>query len=101
MFNDIPPDDPDYPLWEKIIAYMEGENALVIRSAINDGSYVFLGLQDKEKDKELHYLFEQDSMFGTYIDDREAFDKDWDSGDYEPDGCHYINPENVELWDNV
>ena len=42
-------------------------------------------------------MMEQDSMFGLYIDDREQFDKDWDNNDYEPDGCHYLETENVEI----
>ena len=43
------------------------------------------------------YMDGEDSHFGVYIDDREEFDTDWDSGDYEPDGCHYLEPENVEI----
>ena len=97
MFKDISPDDADYQLWEKITAYMDGETALVTESRAEEGKYVFLGLKDKEKDKELHYMMEQDSMVGLYIDDRESFDVDWDNGDYEPDGIHYLDPENVEL----
>ena len=97
MFNDISADDPDHQLWRKISEYMDGEIACVIESSMGDGTYVFLGLKDKEKDKEVHYLMEQDSWVGVYIDDREEFDKDWESGNYEPDGCHYLNPENVEL----
>ena len=97
MFKDISPDDSDYQLWEKIAAYMDGEIALVIESSAEDGKYLLLALKDKEKDKELHYMMEQDSMFGLYIDDREQFDKDWDSNDYEPDGCHYLEAENVEI----
>lgn len=97
MFKDISPDDSDYQLWEKIAAYMDGEIALVIESSAEDGRYVLLALKDKEKDRELHYMMEQDGRFGLYIDDREQFDKDWDSNDYEPDGCHYLEPENVEI----
>lgn len=97
MLTDVSPDDPDYQLWKKIYEYMDGETAIVMKSTSGDGTYLFLGLKDKEKNKELHYMFEQDSFIGVYIDDREEFDKDWDSGDYEPDGCHYLNPENVEF----
>lgn len=97
MFRNFSPDDTDYELWQNITEYMDGETAIVIESSAMDGQYLFLGLKDKEKDRELHYMFEQDSRFGTYIDDREGFDADWDSGDYEPDGCHYLEPENVEI----
>lgn len=97
MLTDVSLDERDYELWKKIYAYMDGETAIVMKSTTGDGTYVFLGLKDKEKNKELNYMFEQDSMIGVYIDDRETFDRDWDSGDYEPDGCHYLNPANVEL----
>lgn len=84
-------------LWKKIEAFMDGETAIVIKSSMNNGQYLFLGLKDKEKDKELHYMIEQDPMIGVYIDDRERFNEDWDNDKYEPDGCIYLNPENVEL----
>ena len=97
MFKDMDQDDADYQLWQDITEYMDGETAFVVESSAGDGMYVLLGLKDKEKDRELHYMFEQDSRFGAYIDDREGFDADWDSGDYEPDGCHYLDSENVEV----
>lgn len=96
MFKDVSPDDADYQLWKRISEYMDGETAFICKSGAIEGEYVFLGLTDKEKDKELHYMFEQDSRFGVY-DSREGFDRDWESGDYEPDGCHYLKPENVEI----
>ena len=90
-------EDQDDSLWAGIEKLMDGEVALVIKSSMDNGQYVFLGLKDEGKDKELHYMIEQDSMIGVYVDDREGFDRDWDSGEYEPDGCIYLNPENVEL----
>lgn len=93
MFENEDKEDADYPLWKKITAYMDGEQALVMKSSLGDGNYVFLGLKDKEKDKELHYMMEQDGMMGTYLDDREEFDKDWESGEYSPDGTFYIEPK--------
>lgn len=87
----------DISLWKEIEAFMDGETALVMESSMDNGQYVFLGLTDEEKNKELHYMIEQDSFIGVYIDDREGFNEAWDSGEYEPDGCIYLNPENVEL----
>lgn len=87
----------DVSLWKDIETFMNGETALVIKSSMDNGQYVFLALNDEEKNKELHYMIEQDSMIGVYIDDREGFDEAWDNGEYEPDGCIYLNPENVEL----
>lgn len=97
MFRDMNPDDADYRLWQDIAEYMDGETAIVAEGSAGDGKYVLLELKDKEKNRELHYMFEQDSRFGVYIDDREEFDADWDGGKYEPDGCHYLDPENVEI----
>lgn len=87
----------DISLWKDIETFMDGETALVIESSMDNGQYVFLALKDEEKNKELHYMIEQDSMIGVYIDDREGFDEAWDNDEYEPDGCIYLNPENVEL----
>ena len=97
MFKDFDHNDPDYQLWQKIYEYMDGEIALIIESSALKGKYVFLGLKNEEKNKELHYMMEQDGMIGVYYDDRVGFDRDWDSGKYEPDGCYYLDPENVEL----
>lgn len=97
VFTDIKEGTIDVSLWKKIEAFMDEETAIVIESSMNNGQYLFLGLKDKEKDKELHYMIEQDSMIGVYIDDRERFNEDWDNDKYEPDGCIYLNPENVEL----
>lgn len=101
MLTDTHPDFPDYQLWKRIYAYMDGKIARVIKSSIGDGTYVLLGLTNEEENKKLHYMFEQDSLMGVYIDDWENFNKDWDSGDYEPpDECYYLNPEHVELLEN-
>lgn len=90
----------DFDLWKNIEEYMDGETAIVIESALQNGMYLFLGLKDEEKNKQLHYMIEQDSMIGVYIDERERFNADWDSGEYEPDGCIYLDPENVELMES-
>lgn len=93
MFEDESQRDEDYPLWQKIAEYMNGETAFVAESQASDGEYVLLGLKDQEKNKELHYLMEQDSVTGVYVNDREAFDKDWDSEEYESGGCFYLEPQ--------
>lgn len=93
MYENIDARDCDYELWRKIAEFMNGETALVIRSSAIDGQYVFLGLTDAEKDKELLYMMEQDSLTGVFIDDREGFDKAWDSEEYEHDVCFYLEPQ--------
>ena len=74
MFDEYEQQDKDYELWKSISEYMDGEVALVMESAAKDGKYVFLGLTDREKDKELFYMIEQDSMIGRYIGARELFE---------------------------
>ncbi len=96
MFENENARDEDYPLWQKIAEYMNGEIAFVIESAAIDGQYVFLGLKDEKKNKELFYMMEQDSMTGVFIDDREGFDEAWDREEYEHDGCFYLEPKYIE-----
>lgn len=92
--------DYDYELWQNIAEFMNGETALVIESGAIDGQYVFLGLTDAEKNKELFYMMEQDSMTGVFIDDREGFDKAWDNEEYEHDGCFYLEPQYLVFDEN-
>lgn len=93
MYEGMDPENNDYQLWKKISEYMDGEAAFVIESPENDGKYVFLGLKDKKKNKNLIYMMEQDSMIGTYIDDREGFDKAWEDGEYTPEGFIHLETE--------
>lgn len=97
MFDDCNPEDADYGLWKSVELYMDGEEALIADAQAIEGEYVFLGLTDALKDKELFYMMEQDGMTGAYIDDRVSFDKDWDSENYERDGVMYLKPEWVEI----
>jgi len=83
--------DGDYELWKSIYEHMNGETAFVMESVAEKGKYIFCGLVDDKKNKELFYLIEQDSMIGRYIGDREAFEIEWENGDYEPDGCIYLD----------
>lgn len=95
MFDDVNARDKDYPLWRRIAEYMDGEIAFVIESALDNGDYVFLGLKNAERNKELFYLIEQDSMTGIFINDKEGFEKAWESDEYEHDGCFYLKKENL------
>ncbi len=78
--------EDNYDLWKTIYELMNGETALVFRRAVKDGKYVFCGLVDNEKNKELFYQIEQDSIIGRYIGDRKSFNAAWENGEYELDG---------------
>lgn len=96
MYDYITVNDKDYTLWKKIAEYMHGETALIIEKGFgSDTNNLFLALKDEEKDKELHYMMEQDSMTGTFIGDREGFDKAWNGGEYEQDCWFVLKPEYI------
>lgn len=97
MFDEYNAEDRDYNLWKSIAEYMDGEKALVADSKAKEGEYVFIELADAEKDKELFWMMEQDSMIGVYTDDRTSFDADWKSGEYEPGGCFYLEKKYIEF----
>lgn len=95
MYDNYDKSDKDYPLCQKIAEYMNGETAFVLEKSFDNKKeeYLFLGLKDCEKNKELFYMMEQDSMTGIFINDREGFDEAWDSEEYEHDGCFYLEPQ--------
>lgn len=94
MYDNYDKNYKDYPLWKKIAEYMNGEIAFVLEKSFEESSkYLFLGLKDDEKNKKLHYMIEQDSMIGCFINDRKGFDNIWDNENYEPDTCFYIEAE--------
>ncbi len=51
--------------------------------------------------KEAIYLSEQDGMFGTYLDDREGFERDWAAGEYSPCGSIVFKPDEVEILQEI
>lgn len=95
MFDRCANQGEDYELWKNIYELMDGENAYVCKSKADEGKYIFIGLVDGEKNKDLFYLIEQDSMIGRYIGDWEKFEADWDAECYEMDGCIYLDAENI------
>lgn len=85
----------DHELWKNIYELMDGEIAYVRKSMAEKGKYIFIGLVDGGKNKDLFYLIEQDSMIGRYIGDWEEFEADWDAGCYEMDGCIYLDLKDI------
>lgn len=53
--------------------------------------------ESSPKMKEFIYQLEQDEMFGLFQDEREAFDKVWDAGDYEPQGQLSFHVSELEI----
>ena len=65
---------------------------------LDGADYPIYGLENDDVFKEYVWLLEQDPIFGAYIDDRESFDKDWENGDYSPDGVLTIPEEYIKEW---
>lgn len=94
MYDNFDHNDKNYTLWQKIAEYIHGETAIILeKTFVSDNDCLFLGLKDEVKNKELHYMMEQDSEIGAYIGDRAGFDKAWDSGKYEHDCCWYLEKQ--------
>ena len=89
--------EEDKKVIEGYMAAWDGVHVTV--SNFLEGEYSVVGwpTEEEEKAKEAIYQMEQDSMFGTYIDDREKFEKDWAAGEWEPSGSIVFPPEMVEI----
>lgn len=89
--------EKDSEMWKKIYDFMDGERAYVTNAQAATDKYLFLGLKNELKNKELYWLIEQDDVIGCGYT-REEFCDLWEEGLYEGlDGCIYLEPENVEI----
>lgn len=89
--------DADAINLEKIYSMLDGQSAIVMPSFYEAGEYILLGLWDREQDKEFHYLMEQDTEAGCYIDNRKEFERDYNSGEYSKDFSFCLDSEYVEI----
>ncbi|WOO34931.1 hypothetical protein R2R35_14110 [Anaerocolumna sp. AGMB13020] len=53
--------------------------------------------EDKEKAKEAYYIAEQAPYFGSYINNRKDFERDWAAGTYEPDYTIKLHRKEVQI----
>lgn len=81
----------------KILGAMDGQRAIVSTSLCSPDEYGYMGLYDQTQAKEVAYLMEQDPFVGCFIDQREEFDRVWDSGEYCPDVTWTLKKEQVEI----
>lgn len=85
----------------KIITdYMKAWDGVhVTVSNLLPGEYSVVGWppEEEEKIKDAIYLMEQDSVFGSYVNDRERFEADWAAGTWEPSGSIIFSPAMVEI----
>ncbi|WP_059050009.1 hypothetical protein [Paenibacillus senegalimassiliensis] len=57
--------------------------------------------EDDEKMKEFTYLIEQDEMFGSYLNRREDFEKDWKNGEYESSAALHFDKGDFEVIEKI
>lgn len=95
MWPEAPENDAQN--WEKVYSMLDGQEALLVPSFLEKGEFIFIGLRDHERDKEVSYLMEQDSEVGCYINQREEFDRDYNSGDYSRDVQFCLKSDQVEV----
>lgn len=90
---------------ENIIKYYDLFDGSMVNVAesFDSSGYTLLGWEkeSEEKVKEAIYIMEQDEVFGIYKDDREGFEKIWDSGDYYPDASITFAKDDVEIIERV
>lgn len=81
------------------LSSVDGLVISVAPSLFSEGSYVVAGWKNEDDHimRDFIYAMEQDPYFGTYIDDREEFLKDWNNNEYEPMGAFSFEKDDVEL----
>lgn len=96
------PNEEEVGSWIKVFNDLDGLEVVVIESFTGtDYTLASWDLADDEKFMEFVYLAEQDPFFGTYVDEREEFIKDWKSGEYEPQGSLVFAKDDVLILEKL
>lgn len=93
------PSEEEIQDWIKAYDTINGIKVVVMKSPLDDDGYSLVSYDksDDWKIRDFTYQTEQDSFFGTYIDEREEFLKDWEAGDYTPMGSWVFKQTDVEI----
>lgn len=89
--------DADAQNLANVFAIMDGQKSVLLPSWADDNDYSFVGLADRSTDRELSYRMEQDSFVGCFVDQREEFDTEYDSGNYSRDVSFCFNKKYAEV----
>lgn len=95
-----PPTEKEIQLWKKTLIALDGTELFVTDSFLSSGdrfTIISWPNESDEKMMEFVYAAEQDSMFGTYQDEKEQFIKDWKADKYEPSGSLSVSPSDIEI----
>jgi hypothetical protein len=87
----------------KAFNLIDGLGVVVSNSFYGKDTYTLIiwNKSDDDKFKEFSYLLEQDPFCGTYVNDREQFEKDWDSEQYEPPGSLSFLTSDIEIMEKI
>lgn len=93
------PSEEEIQDWIKAYDTISGIKVVVMKSPLDDDGYSLVSYDksDDWKIRDFTYQAEQDPYFGTYIDDREGFLKDWETGDYASMGSLVFKSTDVEI----
>lgn len=92
------PNDEEVQNWIKVYDSLSGTEIIVMNSPFSDNfTPVSWDEKDDEKFRDFVYQAEQDPYFGTYVNEREEFLKDWESEDYSPSGSLVFDAADVEI----
>lgn len=88
--------------FRKILEAWDGVEVYVNRAAHSRKEYTLMGWDEKDHDinnqvKEALFLMEQDPIVGTYVDNREQFERDWNEREYTPSMSITFAEEDVEI----
>lgn len=98
FFDGLEPSEEEIQKWIEVYDLVNGLEVVVMKSWAGSG-YSIVGWQDEDDEnfKEFVYMVEQDDMYGTYVNEREEFLKDWDSEEYSPNHSLVFQDEDVEI----
>lgn len=96
------PTEEEVQGWIKAYDLINGIELVVVKSLISEG-YIPVSWNDEDNGKirDFVYQAEQDSFFGTYVNERDEFLEDWKSGEYSPDGVLTFDIKDVEILEEI
>lgn len=102
-FDGPEPTEQEVQGWINSYNIISGVEVVVMKSGWIDDGYCLVSWEEKDNEKirEFIYQAEQDSMFGSYANDREGFIEDWDSGEYSPAGSFVFYSNDLEIVEKI
>lgn len=81
----------------RMYALMDGQYAIVSPEVTEEDEYALLLILDCAINKEAEWILQQDPEGGSYINQREAFERDWENDEYESNGFLPLKANCVEI----